>query len=360
MSHTPIPSDILSLVEETTLPQISVRVNGLPTFRAYVNAYVVGSKRVLLTNGTARTPLYYLSLVARRGEGTTLQGIFSTLVSTHLKEVTLEGVGEVALAHHQLRLTNLGYTLHWNFEQAEVQPSRDLHAVIESNMLTMCDPVRGLSMKQRFSRTANEQVKRQKETASLSTAKTSKSQNSIEDIRHREQQPLFLLLVPGTHQNESSFVHQLHLSFLDLRVPWPLDPSWASYLWQRGLDNGEIEPLTVWCGAPPTITASNDDTHHDRHNVGNEDNGDNEDQAERKERMEERCVEDDQPQSCSAPFLAQAYFCRPQPALLQQDIQQAVRTRQFSSRQHTHLVVLPSSRESSQEDKETLPVAVNE
>ncbi len=349
MAHTPIPSDMLSLVEETALPQISVRVNGLPTFRAYVNAYVVGSKRLLLSNGTARTPLYYLSLVARRGEGTTLQGIFSTLVSTHLKEVTLEGVGEVALAHHQLQLTNLGYTLHWNFEQAEVQPSRDLHAVIESNMLTMCDPVRGLSMKQRFSRTANEQVKRQKETASLSTAKASKNQNSIEDIRHREQQPLFLLLIPGTHQNEASFVHQLHLSFLDLRVPWPLDPSWASDLWQRGLDNGEIEPLTVWC-APPIITASNDDTQHERHNGGNGD------QAEREERIEERCVDDDQQQNCSVPFLAQAYFCRTQPALLQQDIQQAVRTRQFSSRRQTHLVALPSS----QEDEEPLPVAVNE
>ena len=35
----------------------------------------------------------------------------------------------------------------------------------------------------------------------------------------------------------------LHHRFLDKRSPLPLHGSWAGWLWQRGLDNGEIVPL---------------------------------------------------------------------------------------------------------------------
>ena len=100
MRHISTTQETLSMVEQTTLPKISVRSNSGTKFQAYVNAYVVGDKPRILTNGTVKTPLYYLSLVAMRGEGTTLQGIFSTLVSTHLRDVHLEQVGDVALAHH--------------------------------------------------------------------------------------------------------------------------------------------------------------------------------------------------------------------------------------------------------------------
>ena len=35
----------------------------------------------------------------------------------------------------------------------------------------------------------------------------------------------------------------LHHRFLDRRSPLPLHGSWADWLWERGLDNGEIVPL---------------------------------------------------------------------------------------------------------------------
>ena len=35
----------------------------------------------------------------------------------------------------------------------------------------------------------------------------------------------------------------LHHRFLDKRSPLPLHGSWAGWLWERGIDNGEIVPL---------------------------------------------------------------------------------------------------------------------
>ena len=35
----------------------------------------------------------------------------------------------------------------------------------------------------------------------------------------------------------------LHHRFLDKRSPLPLHRSWAGWLWERGLENGEIAPL---------------------------------------------------------------------------------------------------------------------
>lgn len=36
----------------------------------------------------------------------------------------------------------------------------------------------------------------------------------------------------------------LHYRFLNRRLDLPLHPSWAEWLWRRGLENGEVEPLT--------------------------------------------------------------------------------------------------------------------
>src|SRR2546429_3114650 len=143
------------LVEQTSLPRITVYgKSNEAQIEAYVNAYVVGSKPELLSNGKFATPLYYLSLVAGRGQGTTLQAIFARLVNIHSRGAVLHGVGGVFLAHHRLRMASCGYTIHWNFEQVEVQPERDLHAVIESHMLTICDPVRAMAVKPRREREA--------------------------------------------------------------------------------------------------------------------------------------------------------------------------------------------------------------
>src|SRR5438046_2798807 len=126
---------ISTLVEATALPKITVSGKGEDQFDAYVNAYIVGQKREQMM-GKPATPLYYLSLVAPSGHGTVLQGIFARLTSSTSKGrgVFLDGgVGNVILAHHRESLNAIGYTLHWNYEQAEVAPTRDIHALIESN-----------------------------------------------------------------------------------------------------------------------------------------------------------------------------------------------------------------------------------
>ena len=48
----------------------------------------------------------------------------------------------------------------------------------------------------------------------------------------------FLLLAQGEENAPS-----LHHRFLDKRTPLPLHSSWADWLWERGIDNGEIVPL---------------------------------------------------------------------------------------------------------------------
>jgi hypothetical protein len=96
------------LVEQTRLPKIAVRgKNNEPQIDVYVNAYVVGYQPELMNNRWAY-PLYYLSCIAQRGQGTTLQGLFARLVSPHSRGATLQGVGEVMLAHRQSRLDSCG------------------------------------------------------------------------------------------------------------------------------------------------------------------------------------------------------------------------------------------------------------
>jgi len=48
----------------------------------------------------------------------------------------------------------------------------------------------------------------------------------------------FLLLV-----REQDGAAQLHFRFLARRLDLPLHPSWAGWLWRRGLENGEVEQL---------------------------------------------------------------------------------------------------------------------
>ncbi len=304
-------SSFHSLVEQTSLPKIAVHgKSNEPQIEVYVNAYVVGHQPELMNNRWAY-PLYYLSCIAQRGQGTTLQGLFARLVSLHSRGATLQGVGEVMLAHRQSRLADCGYPIHWNFEQAEVLPNRDLHAVIESNMLTVCDPVRGMAIKQRrtqLSKNAGSSKKRGKERASLSTAKST-VHASLDEIHQRDRHPLFLLLVPSWYQDQERY--QLHLSFLDPRLPWPLDPSWAAFLWERGQASQETERLKVWCAAPSQKELS----------------------FEEKEAHQE---------TSAVPFFSDAYFCHPNPASICADLQQALLSGRISSQLSSHLVDVSS------------------
>ncbi len=303
---------ISSFVETTNLPKITVSGKGGDQFDAYVNAYVVGQEPEQIM-GKEITPLYYLSLVAPYGHGTVLQGIFARLTSSTSKGrgVFLDGVGDVVLAHHRQRLNTSGYTLHWNYEQAEVAPTRDIHAIIESNMLTICDPVRGTSVKTRNVRSkgiVNEARKRaRKERTSLSTVKNNRAITNLAEMHERERFPAFLLMIPGWQQGNKTYRQQQHLAFLDPRVPWPLDPAWAEFLWWRGEKRGEIEPLTVWCSTSSTSRAQSAQ----------------------------------EAPSASVPFLAEAYLCCPDPGLMQRDLQDALIRKHLPSRLHSHLTVLP-------------------
>ena len=102
-------------------------------------------------------------------------------------------------------------------------------------------------------------------------------------------------MIPGWEAGNPTYRQQLHLSFLDPRVPWPLDPAWAEFLWWRGERRGEIEALTTWCFAA----------------------------------------------SETPPFLGEAYLCQPHPGLLQKDLQEALMLKKIPSLLHTHLSPLP-------------------
>ncbi len=268
---TPLSSLFTQAESQPTLPMLTVKQKGQDGMHAYVTAYVVGTKRELMTDGTARIPLYYLSIIGASGQGTTLRGIFASLASQRLGDGTLDGVGTVALAHHQSSLASAG-RWHWQYDQVVLPAGVGLHGILESPFLTCYDPLQGqMAGKVRRSRSTagngrllpatgtetgtrpTRGKKRSKDEAcSLSTARTTKARADEQSSPQRD--PLFLLLVPGSKANDAPFLHHLHYAFLDRRVPWPLHPAWATFLWQRGLRSGEIEALTVWGYVPPSST----------------------------------------------------------------------------------------------------------
>ena len=296
LTSTSLPSSLFAETEQMpTLPMLTVKQKGQDGMHAYVTAYVVGTKRELMTDGQARVPLYYLSMIGASGQGTTLRGLFASLASQRLGDGLLDGVGSVALAHHQHHLAALG-RWHWQYDQVVLPAGAGLHGILESPFLTCSDPVQGqMAGKARRSRSTagNRQLppapgtetgmrptrgKRSKDEAcSLSTARNTKARAG--DQAGQQHAPLFLLLVPGSKADDPTFLHHLHYAFLDRRVPWPLHPAWGAFLWQRGLSNGEIEALTVW-GHTPLSSAG----------------------------------------TCASAPLAAAYLCRPQIADLAHDL----------------------------------------
>ncbi|HEX8727333.1 MAG TPA: hypothetical protein VF739_01845 [Ktedonobacterales bacterium] len=296
--------------EGATLPVI--RAAG---FEARVNAYVVGRTerterihrmtRTQAYTGQRGTPsaesassgrspgcsggatdLWYLSLVAPRGHGTTLRAIWANLVGNTHHAVWLEGVGMVALGHQRLDLSGpggsggLGYPLHWTYRQAVIPPSRDVQGVLECDLLTCYDPLLApiVTRASRHSRawrgkpnakSAPEALRSDRSFVTLSSATSTNVSQEEDETRAREAHPLFLLLdrthpvePVGLHHQErdqesagwSDALARLHLRYLATRIPWlPYYPAWADYLWQRALARGEAEPLHVWSyGAAPT------------------------------------------------------------------------------------------------------------
>ena len=301
---TPTPQTLL--VERTGLPRIFVRGKSQNRYYAHVHSYVIGPR--ILVKSVEMFPLYSLSLVAMHGEGNILQGLWSSLIANTPQDVFLEGVGTVTLATPAH--ANLGYTLHWNYHQTEL-PNQDLHAVIESHMLSLWDPVRGVAPleRQRTKKRKREQGKRKQRTSKveLSTL-VKKEQGQMEEEMHRQHFPLFLLLVPaseqprrGKQEMEGEYIARCkihldayrtaqHFAFLNQRVPWPMDSAWAGYLWERGLQRKEITPLTVWSAESKQVRPQEEEEETDAH---------------------------------SLPLFLEAWLCQPNPTLLPSDLKQA-------------------------------------
>jgi hypothetical protein len=234
-------------VEVTTLPRIMVKTRGGGArYAAYVNGYIVGPK--CRYKGISVTPIYSLSLVGMSGEGGKLQGIWSALVSNPAQDVYLETVGTVVLAHRDPQFERLGYTIHWNYNQWNDRDT--LHGVVESNMLTICDPTVGIAPLRRERKKppqkAHHNRKAHTNKVQLTTA-TKKELGDMEERINREKRPLFMLMVPGNVSlDQSTYLAELHYAFLDLRVPQPMSREWADFLWQRAVAALENTQLTIW------------------------------------------------------------------------------------------------------------------
>jgi len=352
------------MVEGATLPRL--RAAG---FEARVNAYVVGRTERMLRHASAApndrpasreaspqanspattlspgcangvTDLWYLSLVAPRGQGTTLRALWANLVSNRDRSVWLEGVGSVALGQHRLDLTTLGYPIHWTYRQALIPPSRDVQSVLEADALTCYDPLLVPPTSSRRQRASNQPThRRRKATAPERTeqgAMTLSSRGdqgngagaseSAAEATAREARPLFLLLARGgddatdedgantkpqvatiangnqdAQARRNSWLARLHLRFLATRIAWlPYYPRWADYLWQRALDHGEAEPLLTWSYVAPVAAAL----------AGSAD--------------APGMLSD-----TSSAALTSAYLCHPDPLALTADLQQAIRAGVF-------------------------------
>jgi hypothetical protein len=269
-AKTPMISQIPTFVEVTSLPRIMVKAKGGTTrYAAYVNGYVCGPK--CRYKGTTVVPIYYLSLVDMAGDGGKLQGIWSALISEPAQDVYLETVGTVVLAHRDPQFERLGYTIHWNYNQVLANDRENsLHAVIESNMLTLCDPTAGAIPPRRERKKAKPRHAQRSKRSARATHKTQlatvtkKELGDLEERMNREKHPLFMLMVPGSVRpaslpNEDALAYEtrasavikqylaaLHYAFLDLRVPQPMSIEWADFLWQRAVASLENTQLKVW------------------------------------------------------------------------------------------------------------------
>lgn len=312
---------IPTFVERTDLPRIMVKARGgMVRYAAYVNGYIRGP--VVRYKGTRVTPIYFLSMVDMNGDGGKLQGIWSALISEPPQDVYLETVGTVVLAHRDPQFERLGYTIHWNYTQATTNDrENNLHAVVESNMLTCFDPAVGTTPPRRErtqKKKAHHARRKQKNKArsqQLATA-SKKELGDLEERRNREKRPLFLLMVPGNIPPErkadepehlyasrrdecvQAYLAEQHFAFLDLRVPQPMSIQWAEFLWQRAVTAQENTQLTVWF---KDVVQRKDDS------------GEEEGEAPDNENRQVR----------STPVFCDAWLCRPNIARLDADRRQA-------------------------------------
>lgn len=314
---------IPTYVERTELPRVLVKAKGgMVRYHAYVNGYIAGAK--VRVRGMQVTPIYYLSLVDMAGDGGKLQGIYAALVSEPPQDVYLETVGTIALSHRDPGFESLGYTIHWNYTQGSTADrDSNLHAVIESNMLTMVDPVLGSAPKVRERKHAKKEAVHAKQHGRkarapgkvMLTTATKKDLGDQEEQVNRARHPLFLLMLPGNvppvllsreadetyaarrEREVSTYLAEQYFAFLDLRAPQPMSIEWAPFLWQRALVAQENTRLTVWFKQV----------------------------AQRRDEGEEEQGGEEESPSHSIPLFCDAWLCRPNIMLLDADLKRALR-----------------------------------
>ncbi len=207
------------------------------------------------------TYVTYLSLL---GPGTAVAAVWAALMDQRQIVVTLEGVGNTQLWQRQPAMATLGYVVSWGRRTRDLQlahGARLVHLVTEPDLLTMRDPESADAADRRRKRGRGEG--REGSTAPIppsprpATHRTGREDTgqdgqdnavAMEQVSEqvaRETHPLFVLL--GQRNDDTMSLARRHLLFLAQRIQWlAYHEPWADFFWQRGLDIGEIRPLTVW------------------------------------------------------------------------------------------------------------------
>jgi hypothetical protein len=267
---------------DNIVPKITLINKGVAQFEAYVNTYVVSKNEYRMADGSYRHELYYLSMFGPRGSGSTINAIFSGLVSQPaLRDLSIEGLGPVSLMHRSERIRKSGFAPPWSCDFTEFGPDRALHAVVECKAMTLWDPQHNAISRRRSS---SGQKGKHRDSQQKAPARGKREGGSIssqagdmteEVAQMHERHPIFLMLVPGAANRNTvldakdpqaeveaeKWLQQLHIAYLDKRCPWPLIDDWAEFLWKRANSQGtrEIEQLSVWCYKPALVAGSSEE-----------------------------------------------------------------------------------------------------
>jgi hypothetical protein len=219
---------------------------------------------VLCAIGDIVGDITYVTYLSLLGPGTAVAAIWASLMDQRLIVVTLEGVGNIQLWQRQPAMATLGYAISWRRRTRVLQVAqgaRLVHLVTEPDLLTMRDPESADAADRRRKRGRGEGHEGST-ASSASTPRPATHRTSREDTGQdgqddavameqvseqvaRETCPLFVLL--GQRTDVAKTLARRHLLFLAQRIQWlAYYEPWADFFWQRGLDTGEVRPLTVW------------------------------------------------------------------------------------------------------------------
>jgi hypothetical protein len=197
---------------------------------------IFSKERQTMQDDTRRHELYYLSMFGPKGSGSSLNAIFAGLVSQpSIREIYIEDLGPVALMHRSGRMP--GMSPSWSCSFAEFGTNKAIHALVESNAISLWDPQQAIKVKKVTPQDGGSKKLRQ--------VASKEGEMSEKVARVIDRRPIFFMMVPPGEE-----ASKLHLSYLDKRCPFPLIDEWAPFLWDRALKTPEIEELEVWAFTP--------------------------------------------------------------------------------------------------------------